>query len=57
MANGEILLPAVPTLASVHDTPAASHLLKSGVRKIMPLYTAMETAYDALSVRTLCHNP
>ncbi len=56
VANGEIPLSAVLTSASVHDSQAAPSLLKMGVRKVTPLYTAMDAAYDAQPIRTLCHN-
>ncbi len=44
VANGEIPLSAVLTSASVHDSQAAPSLLKMGVRKVTPLYTAMDAA-------------
>ena len=56
MAKGEIPLSAVLTSASVHDSQAAPYLLKMGVRKVTPLYTAMDAAYDAQPIRTLCHD-
>ncbi len=56
VANGEIPLSAVLTSASVHDSQAAPYLLKRGVRKVRPLYTAMDAAYDAHPIRTLCHD-
>ena len=54
VANGEIPLSAVLTSASVHDSQAAPYLLKTGVRKVTPLYTAIDAAYDAHPIRTLC---
>ena len=56
VAHGEIPLSAVLTSASVHDSQAAPYLLKMGVRKVTPLYTAMDAAYDAQPIRALCHD-
>jgi hypothetical protein len=54
VASGEIPLSAVLTSASVNDSQAAPYLLKRSVRKVTPLYTATDAAYDAHPIRRLC---
>lgn len=54
VGEGEIPLSAILTSASVHDSQAAPYLLKKGTKKLIPLYTAMDAAYDAKPLWTLC---
>ena len=51
--KGEIPVSTILTSASVHDSHAATYLLKMAVWKVTPLYTVMDAANDAHPIRTL----